>query len=63
MENNPQKIRPTIAALKIGDTATFPVEKMKSVRAQTSELGIILNRHFITRTDREKRVIIVKRIE
>lgn len=61
MEHN-GKIRPAIIALEIGGTVTFPIEKMKSVRAQTSELGIILNRRFITRIDREKRIIIVKRV-
>lgn len=63
MANNSQKIRPTIAALEIGEVTTFPIEKMRSVRAEASELGIILNSRFITRTDREKRVIYVKRVE
>lgn len=58
-----QKIQPAINALEKDDVATFPIERMRSVRAEASELGLLNNRRYITRTDREKRVIIVKRIE
>lgn len=62
MAENLEKIRPVLTALEIGDTASFPISRLKSVRTQASELGVIYNRQFKTKTDREKRVIIVKRI-
>lgn len=62
MAENLEKIRPVLTALEIGDTVSFPITRLKSVRTQASELGVIYNRQFKTKTDREKRVIIVKRI-
>lgn len=56
------KIRPALVAMEIGESLEFPVEKMKSVRTQASELGIILNRQFKTRTNRETHTIVVTRI-
>lgn len=62
MAENLEKIRLVLTALEIGDTVSFPISRLKSVRTQASELGVIYNRQFKTKTDREKRVIIVKRI-
>ena len=62
MAENLEKIRPVLTALEIGDTVSFPISRLKSVRTQASELGVIYNRQFKTKTDKEKRVIIVKRI-
>lgn len=62
MAENLEKIRPVLTALEIGDTVSFPISRLKSVRTQASELGVIYNRQFKTKTDRGKRVIIVKRI-
>ena len=62
MAENLEKIRPVLTALEIGDTVSFPISRLKSVRTQASELGVIYNRQFKTKTDRETRVIIVKRI-
>lgn len=62
MAENLEKIRPVLTALEIGDIVSFPISRLKSVRTQASELGVIYNRQFKTKTDREKRVIIVKRI-
>ena len=47
------KIRPALVSLEVGESMEFPIEKMKSVRTQASELGMILNRQFKTRTNRE----------
>lgn len=55
------KIRPTLFEMNIGEVKDFPIDKLKSVRTQCSELGVIHNRQYVTRTDREKRVIVVKR--
>ncbi len=62
MAENLEKIRPVLTALEIGDTVSFPISRLKSVRTQATELGVIYNRQFKTKTDREKSVIIVKRI-
>ncbi len=40
------KIRPALVSLEVGESMEFPIEKMKSVRTQASELGMILNRQF-----------------
>lgn len=57
-----EKLRPTILALEVGESAVFGIERLKSVRTEASELGIVFNRQFKTRTDREERTITVKRI-
>ena len=62
MAENMEKIRPALVALEVGDTVTFPISRLKSVRTQASELGAIYKRQFKTRTDREKHTITVKRI-
>ena len=62
MAENMEKIRPALVALEVGDTVTFPISRLKSVRTQASELGAIYNRQFKTGTDREKHTITVKRI-
>lgn len=41
MVENVVKIRPALTALKIGESITFPISKLKSVRTQASELGAI----------------------
>jgi len=62
MAENSVKIRPLLVALEVGEEITFDIAKLKSVRTQASELGVILGRQYKTRTDRENRVIIVQRI-
>ena len=61
MAENPQKIRPTLTGMEVGDQARFPIEQMKSVRTQASELSAILDRTYKTSTDRKERVISVPR--
>ena len=39
MAENLIKVRPTLTEMEIGDQTAFPIEQMKSVRAQASELG------------------------
>ncbi len=63
MESINEKIRPTLVALSVGDTAAFDISRMKSVRTQASEIGVILDRRYKTHTDREKRIIIVERVK
>ena len=61
MNENQIKIRPTLTEMQIWDTCYFPVRKMKSVRAQASDLGVSLDRKYQTRTNREDRTISVTR--
>lgn len=56
------KIRPSLIALNVGDEISFPIEKLKSVRTQASELGAIMSRQYTTKTDRINHIINVKRI-
>lgn len=56
-------MRPQLVALAVGDSIVFPIEKLKSLRTQASELGAILNRYFTTVTDRQARTITIIRKE
>ncbi len=62
MSENLEKIRPALVALEVGESVSFPISRLKSVRTQASELGAIYNRQFKTKTDRENQTITVKRI-
>ncbi|MDE5821034.1 MAG: hypothetical protein K2K00_05460 [Muribaculaceae bacterium] len=61
MENITKKIRPTLLGMAIGEIITFPIEKLKSVRVQASELGAMFDMGFKTRTDRDLRIIEITR--
>lgn len=63
MEINTKKIRPTLLGMAIGEIITFPIEKLKSVRVQASELGAMFDMGFKTRTDRDLRIIEITRIK
>lgn len=58
---NNERIRPILVGLKEGESHTFPIERMKSVRTQASEIAMIYDRQFKTETDRVERTITVKR--
>lgn len=62
MENFTQKIRPTLFEMAVGDTVKFPITRLKSVRTQASELGIMYERQYTTKTDRVEKIIEVTRI-
>ena len=51
MAENQVKVRPALTDLKVGGEITFPIAKTKSVRAQASDLGLILDRKYQTETD------------
>lgn len=61
MEKNDIKIRPTLVAMNVGETRTFHISRMKSVRTQASELGAMYDRSYTTRTDRTNKTIDVTR--
>ena len=56
-------IRPILMDMSVGATVSFPVERLRSVRATASELGFILGRKYTTHTDRVSREIQVLREE
>lgn len=62
MDKTTEKVCPVLINMEVGQTVTFNIEKMKSIRTQASELGTIMNRRYKTRTDREERTISVKRL-
>lgn len=55
------KITPVLTDMEVGESAVFPLAKMKSVRVISSELGAILSRKYTTATDRNSRTITVVR--
>ncbi len=62
MTENTLKIRPALVELKVGETISFPISRLKSVRTQASELGAIYERQFKTKTDRVAKTIKVTRV-
>ena len=44
MIERPKKMRTQIVELNVGESVAFPIEKMKTIRAQTSELNCIMQR-------------------
>lgn len=54
-------IRSTILNLKIGESATYPLVRLRSVRTQASELGAIYDRQYSTCMNREERTVTVIR--
>ena len=63
MIERPKKMRAQIVELNVGESVAFPIEKMKTIRAQTSELNCIMQRVYATRLNRDDRTIVVIRKE
>jgi hypothetical protein len=61
MEENNVKLRPALYAMTVGETLTFPISRLKSVRTQASELGAMYDRQYSTKTDRIAKTIEVTR--
>lgn len=61
MEEKNTKLRPALYEMAVGDTLTFPISRLKSVRTQASELGMMYERQYSTRTDRTAKTIEVTR--
>ena len=54
-------LRETIEKIPLGQSITFPVSMINSVRSTASYVGLINDRKYATRTDRKARVITVTR--
>lgn len=63
MIERPKKMRTQIVELNAGESVAFPIEKMKTIRAQTSELNCIMQRVYATKLNRDDRTIVVTRKE
>ena len=63
MFERPKKMRTQIVEHNVGESVAFPIEKMKTIRAQTSELNCIMQRVYATRLNRDDRTIVVIRKE
>lgn len=66
MQTNTSQIQdiPALTALRnmeIGETCSFPIERMSYIRSLTSRFGLEWNKTFRTKTDRELRIIKVAR--
>ena len=49
--------------MEVGDTLSFPPEKLASVKPLVSSLGFMLGRLYKVRSDKERRVVEVSRVE
>ena len=52
----------TIFGLDVGETSSFPIQKLLSVRTLACNLGVVNGRRFQTRTDRENGCVYVTRV-
>lgn len=62
MDKKVRSIRPIIASMEVGQEIEFPVERFRTVRTTSCDLGLIHNRRYVTTVDRDARVIKVKRL-
>lgn len=65
MAKNPPRaknVMPKIRELNIGETTSFPIEWMDTVRAQTSKCNALYGGFRSTRLETSERKIYVKRI-
>lgn len=65
MKENIGKITITAALepMQVGEEREFPAEDSMTVRSMASMLGFRWGRIFKTQTDRERRMLIVRRVE
>lgn len=58
-----EQFRPTIEALAVGEYCTFPLEKLRTIRATCSDLGLVTGRRYKTKSDRKSRTVTATRVE
>ena len=56
-------ITSVLRALDTGNSTVFPINRLRSVRAIASEIGVMYNRKFRTVSNREARTVTVTRVE
>ncbi len=60
-QSKAKQIMPRIKDLPVGESVSFPIEWMDTVRCQTSKCNVLYGGLRSTRMDKEDRVIIVER--
>ena len=63
MDKNKTSIRSLITILRIGQTVTFPLNRLNSVRVTAYSYGLESGKQFKTSTDRDAKTIVVTRIK
>lgn len=61
-KSSSEPIMPTLKRLKKGETISFSLDRVLSVRAVCSSLSLQSNLKFKTNTNRENRIITVERL-
>ena len=51
-----------LRVMDVGETSSFPIQKLLSVRTLACNLGVVNGRRFTTRTDRENGCVYVTRV-
>ena len=52
----------TIGGLRVGESVTYPLERAHTVKTSCSSYGMLWNKKFKTKIDREARTITVTRV-
>ena len=56
-----ETVKDQIKQMEVGQTLSYPIERLTVVRTYACELGMILDRKYKTETDRDNRTINVTR--
>lgn len=62
-ERNKTPLRSVIRDLPEGESIDFPIDRLQSVKTTCTDLGLIYERKFKTKTNRVKKTISVTRIK
>jgi hypothetical protein len=62
MRRKSDSVTSILLNLEVGEQASFPILRLKSVRTQASELGAMYGRVYTTMTDRVNQLIVVERL-
>jgi hypothetical protein len=55
--------RHAFASLSVGESLTFPAEKLGSAKTNAADLSFMLNRKYKVHKDNQTRTVIVKRLK
>lgn len=62
-ENNEKPMLAVLRDLKVGESRTYPIEKMSSLKTMCTNFGAQWNKTFSTKIDRPNRTITVTRTD
>lgn len=62
-KENKTPLRSVIRDLSMGESIDFPIDRLQSVKTTCTDLGLIYERKFKTKTNRVKKTISVTRIK